>query len=460
VVLGASLAGLLAARVLAETFETVTLVDRDVLPEDVAPRRGVPQGWQTHGLLAGGRAVFEDFFPGLTDELVDCGAAIGDVVAGARWINDGHRFARSPSTLRALTFSRPLLEDRVRRRVRALPRVTESPPTTVLDLCLADRRVTAVQLRDRATGQEQVIETDLVVDATGRGSRLPTWLDAHGYARPPESVVEGNLVYTTWRFPREKDDLDGDIAVLISATVTQPRFGAAFAVEGGRWEVTAGSYGGDTASATDWTAFCEYTLSLVAPDIAQLLADRKPVGTGRVHRFPAGRRRHYEKLAAFPEGLLVIGDALASLNPVYGQGMTVAALEAQTLRAVLAEGTDGLAGRFFPQAARVIDVPWGLASSADLRLPQVPGARPLQLRLVNAYIARVLASAATDATVAEAFLRVAHAIDRPETLMRPAVASRVLRARLQARRRPAGVPRPRTSPEDAATESLPDRTDG
>jgi 2-polyprenyl-6-methoxyphenol hydroxylase-like FAD-dependent oxidoreductase len=433
VVLGASLAGLLTARVLTESFDRVTVVDRDVLPDGPVPRRGVPQSWQAHGMHARGREIFEEFFPGLTDELVAHGASVGDVQRDVRWVNDGYRLRPQRCGLQGIAFSRPLLEDRVRTRVRSLPGITLRSPVDVLDLTAADDRVTGVRVRDRGeVGPGETLAADLVVDATGRGSHTPVWLETLGFPQPEESAIEIGLCYTTWDFPRRPGDLGDDIAAIITATVDNPRFGAVLAAEGDRWQVTAGGYLGDLASPSDIAAFRAFAASLPAPDIGDLVAEREPLAPGRLHRIPSSRRRHYERLSRFPRGFLVIGDALSSFNPAYGQGMTVAAVEALALRELLAATRPGddadLARRFFRRAAKIIDVPWGIAAGGDLRMPEVPGPRPAMVRLVNAYVARVQAAAAVDATVGLAFLRVANTVDRPEKLLRPSVALRVLRA--------------------------------
>jgi 2-polyprenyl-6-methoxyphenol hydroxylase-like FAD-dependent oxidoreductase len=432
VVLGASLAGLFSARALTESFDRVTLIDRDTLPDGPMPRRGVPQSWQSHGLHARGREILEEFFPGLTGELVSHGASLGDVQDGVTWVNDGHRLLRARSGMHGLAFSRPLLEDRVRARVRDLPGVTIRTPVEVLDLTADGHRITGVRVRERGTdGDGDTLAADLVLDATGRGSHTPVWLDELGFPRPSESTIEIGVGYTTWDFPRRPGDQGGDLAAIIGPTVDVPRFGAMIASEGDRWQVTAGGYVGDHASATDVAAFRAFAATLPAPDIGDLVADREPLAPGKLHRFPNSRRRHYEKLRRFPRGFLVIGDALSSFNPAYGQGMTVAAAEAAALRDLLAAGSvddPRFAARFFRRTARIIDVPWGIAAGGDLRLHGVQGPRTPKVRIVNAYVARVLAATAVDPVVGRAFLRVANTVDRPEALLRPSIALRVLRA--------------------------------
>jgi flavin-dependent dehydrogenase len=418
---------------------------------------------------ARGREIFEELFPGLTDELVARGASVGDVQGDVRWVNDGYRLRQHPSDLQGIAFSRPLLEDRVRARVRSLPGITLRFRVDVLDLTAAGERVTGVRVRDRGdAGPGETLSADLVVDATGRGSHTPVWLETLGFPQPDESAIEIGLCYTTWDFPRRPGDLDGDIAAIITATVDNPTFGAVLAAEGDRWQVTAGGYLGQVASPTDIDAFRASAAGLPAPDIGDLVADREPLAPGRLHRIPSSRRRHYERLGRFPRGFLVIGDALSSFNPAYGQGMTVAAVEALALRELLAttraaDDAD-LARRFFRRAARIIDVPWGIAAGGDLRLPGIPGPRPAMVRLVNAYVARVQAAAAVDPAVGLSFLRVANTVDRPETLLRPSVALRVLRAvrsgavpqRSEAQHPAPALPRPRRAREAGTTAPVAD----
>ena len=444
VVLGASVAGLAAARALADAYERVTVLERDALPTAAAHRRGVPQSRHAHGLLAGGRVALEELFPGLTDELVARGAVSGDLQAETRWYNRGLRLRQEPSGLRALAVSRPLLEGCVCERVWALPNVRVVDRCDVAGLAGTPdgRRVRGVRVIRRADDSaEEVVGADLVVDATGRGSRSPVWLEALGYPRPAEEELRIDVAYASRVYRRRRDHLDGDLAVVVAATLDRPRSAAMLAMEGDRWIVTLSGYLGQRPP-TDPDGFAAFAATLPAPDVFEVIADAEPLGDVLPARYPASVRRRYERLDRFPDGYLVTGDAVCGFNPVYGQGMSVAALEALALRECLRAGPAGLATRFFTKVARIIDIPWGIAVTADLRFPGVQGARTAKVRLVNAYLARFHVAAAADPVLGRAFLRVVNLMDRPEGLLRPAIAAHVLGGSLRRAATRPGGPRP------------------
>jgi 2-polyprenyl-6-methoxyphenol hydroxylase-like FAD-dependent oxidoreductase len=455
VVLGASMAGLATARVLADAYEQVTVLERDALPAAAAHRRGVPQSRHAHALLAGGRVALEELFGGLTDELVANGALSGDLQAETRWYNHGQRLCPGPSDLRAVAVSRPLLEGCIRERVRALRNVR------LLDRCDAaglavtpdGRRVRGVRVIRHADGSaEEVLGADLVVDATGRGSRSPAWLEQLGYPRPAEEEVHIGVAYASRVYRRCRDHLDGDRAVVVAATRDRPCGAAMLSMEGDRWMVTLFGYLG-LRPPTDPNGFVAFAAGLPVPDVFAVISDAEPLGDVLPARYPASVRRRYERLDRFPDGYLVTGDAVCGFNPVYGQGMSVAALEALALRDCLRDGpTAGLAARFFAKVSRIVDIPWGIAVGSDLRFPGVQGARTAKVRLVNAYLARFHLAAAADPVLGRAFLRVVNLMDRPEALLRPEIARRVLVGNLRRAATRPGGPRAalRTQQEEAA----------
>lgn len=429
VVLGASMAGLLAARVLNDSYGQVTVIDRDELPETPAHRRGVPHGRHLHALAARGQQILEELFPGLTAELVADGAPAGSLLAEARLYLSGHRLRQADSRLVLLCASRPLLETRVRARVRALPNAVVLDRRDAVGLATTPDglRVTGVRVLRRADGSaEELLGADLVVDATGRGSRAPAWLEALGYSRPAKEQVRIGLGYATRTYRLPPDATDGDLAILDAATPQHPRTGALQALEGDRWMLTLAGILGDHPP-TDPRGFLDFARSLRFPDIYQAVRDAEPLDDPVSFRFPASVRHRYERLARFPVGLLVVGDAVASFNPIYGQGMSVAALEALTLRRHLERGAQPQARRWFRDLARVVDVAWDMATGGDLAFPGVQGHRTLKARLASAYLARLHASAAHDPHLATAFIRVAGLVTPPQSLFRPDVVARVLR---------------------------------
>lgn len=430
VVIGASMAGLLAARALGDHFAQVTLLERDVFPEVGEHRKGVPQGRHTHALLATGQQVLEGFFPGLTDELAAQGAVVADPMLGSNRFIGGYYHRRFASGLKGLYLSRPLLEGTVRRRVLVLPNVRAFENCDVRSLVTTEdkTRVTGVRLVRRGDrGVEEVMNADLVVDASGRGSRSPKWLGALGYAPPAEEQVRIDMGYVSRRYRRKPEHRD---TVLISvAAPPQTRLGVLAAQEGERWIVSIAGYLGDHAP-TEPDAFLEFARTLPAPDIYDILKNSEPLSDPVPATFPANVRRRYERLTRFPEGYLVTGDALCSFNPVYGQGMTVAAMEAKALHELLEQGVHDLAKRFFRRASGLIDNPWNVTVGADLTIPGVEGKRGPVKRLVGRYLRRLHRAAQHDPAVVMAFARVVGLRAPSQSLLHPRVVLRVLRANL------------------------------
>jgi 2-polyprenyl-6-methoxyphenol hydroxylase-like FAD-dependent oxidoreductase len=432
VVIGASMAGLLAARVLSERFTEIVLLERDALPDRAAPRKGTPQAVQPHGLLARGRQILDELFPGFSETLVAQGGLSGDIGTGVAVDANGSRFACSTAGIDGLAVSRLAIEAELRRRVRALSGVRLLTEVDVLAPIHEDGRVVGVRWQRRDGSAAETMAAALVVDCSGRGSRGPAWLREWGYAPPTEERVVIGLAYTSAYFKREPGH-SALTGVIGAATAKLPRPSILLAQEPAqdgqpRWVAGVGGYAGDHVDITR-EAMAERARQTHSPEIAALAEHGEMIGEPMRYSFPHSQRRHYEKLRRFPADYLAMGDSLASFNPIYGQGMTVAACEALALRAALAKGLDGLAPRFFRAAAQVIDMPWQLAVGGDLALPQVPGPRPFPLKLINAYVARVQRVAVHDAVVAAAFVKVMHMLAPPPSLFAPALMWRVWQGR-------------------------------
>jgi 2-polyprenyl-6-methoxyphenol hydroxylase-like FAD-dependent oxidoreductase len=434
VVIGASMGGLLAARAASDFFENVTVLERDVFPEQDVPRKGVPQGHHAHGLLARGRQVIEDFFPGWADEVVAGGGSRSDIAHDAIWIVDGLTLKTGPSDMAGLLASRPVLEGHVRRRLLSLPNVKAIENCSVQGLIVDDSRSAINGVRVKIGGRaEQAVMADLVIDASGRGSSSPAWLEQFGYARAEEEKVEIGIGYTTRVYRRKPGDLGGKLAVVVAGSDPNWRNGAVLFQTEDRWIVSIGGYFGDHAP-TDEKMFAAYAGSLPTSDIHDIVANAEPLGDFASFRYPANLRRRYERLERFPDNYLVFGDAICSFNPVYGQGMTIAAQEAVLLQECLRHGNADLARRFFRAAAVAIDTPWDIAVGNDLRHPQVKGPRPAKVRFINWYVGKLHQAARHDARLGNAFLQVANLQAPPQWLLHPGIVIRVLWQNLWGRR--------------------------
>ncbi len=432
VVIGGSLTGLLAARVLSDHFGRVFLVERDKINDWPESRKGQPQTRHVHALLMNGLTIFTRYFPDLPDALRAGGAVLADVGSSLRWYAYGgyRRMYESGFTLALM--SRPYLEWLVKQRVMALPNVTVLDQHEVRGLLTSDdnRRVTGVSKVDRTTSAgEEKLEADLVMDTTGRGSATPKWLDAMDFGRPEESSVKVGVSYTSCVFRRKPDDLTGATFLMISPHAPAlKRGGFAFPMEDERWIVSLTGWAGDHAP-TDRDGYLEYAKSLAAPDIAQLIPKLEPLTDIYVHKFPDNLRRRYERLNRFPEGFLVMGDAICSFNPVYGQGMTSAVMQAAALDKLLGNSgaLEGIWKRFFKQAAGIVDMPWQVTVGEDFRFPETEGEKAFGTNLINAYLARLQRVTHHDPLVYGMLLGVLNLMAPPTSLFQPQAVWRVLR---------------------------------
>lgn len=434
-VIGASMAGLLAARVLSDSYDRVTVLDRDALPAGRGDnRRGIPQGRHVHALRLGGQEAIEELLPGLRDEALAAGAPPMRGGIDMRVRVGGHRISRVLVGSQYVVASRPLLEGLVRQRIRALPNVTVRDRCDVLALVGEGGRITAVRARDRAAGSaEQTLHADLVVAASGRGARVPAWLEALGYERPVEQRVDVGVVYVSRLLRLRPGALGTDRFVLDSASAGRPRGMVMIMQEGDCWIVTLFGYGAPQHPPADAAGFNAFAATVADPDVLAAIEQAEPLDEIVTHAYPASVRRRYDRLRRLPDGLLVIGDALCGFNPVYAQGMTVATFEAAALRRCLRDGDRRLAQRFFKETGGTIEAAWRLATGADLALPEVEGRAPLPGRVINRYMEHLFAAAEHDEDVARAFTEVMGMLAPPTRLLRPAIAARVLRGRMRYR---------------------------
>jgi 2-polyprenyl-6-methoxyphenol hydroxylase-like FAD-dependent oxidoreductase len=436
VVIGGSIAGLLAARVLSTHFDQVILIERDKLGDRPEARRGQPQANHLHALLSTGKDILDRYFPDLITSLQAGGAILADLGQAARWhIGGGYRL-QYDSGLIGLLVSRPLLEYEIRHRVLLLPKITVLDETTVEELIATPDRSQIAGVRLKHSSEQEksmILSADLVVDAAGRGSTSPRWLMTLGYEKVPETVVKIGLRYATRLYHRQPNDLINAQLAIVSANPPDcPRSGLAFPIEGDRWIVTLVGWGGNQP-ALDEQGFLNYARSLPAPDIYNIISRAQPLSEVVGYAYNASQRRHYEKLTRFPIGYLVMGDALCSFDPVYGQGMTSAALQANALDELLdTQPTDlQMAQQFFKRAAKIIDIPWQLAVGEDFRYPTTRGQKALGTDLINAYVALVHQATHTDSVVYSAFIKVMNLLAPPSHLFHPKILWRVFHASIK-----------------------------
>lgn len=427
VVLGAGIAGLVAATVLAEQYASVTVVERDRLPDSPIDRRGVPQGRHLHSLLSRGSQIMEELLPGFLVDLADAGALILDDADMRRIYSriGPYTFNRTdpaadPAALVTYQASRPFLEFHLRRRVAALPNVTFLDGFDVSELiAIQPNRVTGVSVSARDSESAETLNADLVVDATGRATRTPLLLERLGFPRPPEQTFAADGIYHSQQIaiPDQDSFLERMILVLPEGKAQR---GGLVACENNTWTLTIAGRAGDLAYAPiDFGDMLTLAQDFIPPHIQPALHRAQPLTKVLRYRYPGGVWRRYDHLARHPRGLLVLGDALCSLDPINGQGMTMATLHGNTLRTQLHRANPVDPQAFYAAVAEITKPVWtSNAHQPSGGVDRTPA--PVSQRAVGWARRKVLESAADDMVVTERLMRVANFIDPPQRLLEPA----------------------------------------
>ncbi|MGQ0845771.1 MAG: FAD-dependent oxidoreductase [Sporichthyaceae bacterium] len=417
VVLGASMGGLLAARALADSFDTVTVLERDALASDTTTRRGVPQGVHIHVLLPSGSQLLERMYPGLLADLEADGVPVVRNLNRMTFALNDHTFCRDvPLPAPLYLASRPYLEAQVRERT---PKNVTPRQGFAEGLSTDGARVRGVRLDGGAE-----LAADLVVDATGRTGRTPTWLAEAGLPVPAEDRLDVDLAYVTAHLSMPDLPADFEVAFAAGSSPRRPWGIGLLRQERDLWLLTAYGYAGHHPP-TDPDGLIALARQ-VMPDrwVEAVLGATWPEQLHRT-RYPQAVRRRYDRMRDLPEGLVVVGDALSSFNPIYGQGMTLAALDAHALRKALRGPDQGLARRYYAASKSAVENAWQLASGGDLAYDTVPGPRPKHLTVLNGWVEQVLTTVERDPVVAAAFLDVAWLLAAPTKLFSPGVVARV-----------------------------------
>jgi 2-polyprenyl-6-methoxyphenol hydroxylase-like FAD-dependent oxidoreductase len=456
VVIGASMAGLVAARVLSDHFEQVTIIERDQLPEQVEARKGVPQGQHVHAILAKGADVLTKLFPGLFEALTQSGA-LRFSTADIKSYQLGAWSERFPIPTYSYTQSRPFLEQRVRNFLAARSNVRFLTTCQVTRLLATEdsRHITGVYLHYRSEEQrEEELAADLVIDASGRGSRAPQWLVSLGYPQVEETTVKVHIGYAT-RIYRRPSHLPIDWKVL--TTFDERRAGVIFSMEGDRWTVTLATLRHDEPLPNDEDSFLEYARSLSQPDLYQAIKEAEPLTPVINYKYSANRWRRYERMSRFPEGFVILGDAVCSFNPIYGQGMTVAALEAKVLDACLRQRSQssnkqesGFAQQYQKAIAKLVKWPGQMATGGDYSDSETEGKQALSMHMLKWYMMRLIQQVAINPVVAERFSQVQNMLKTPTTLFDPRIVWTVLRQELVSRWQKPAVSLPPDEPDSQA----------
>ncbi len=437
-IIGGSMGGLLAARVLAERFDKITILDRDTFPETPEHRNGVPQSRHAHGILMRGQEIIAELFPGIMQDLREAGATTqGPIVV----VSPAGKLPIYEEDTEGVWASRVLLEHHVRERLKETSNVTFISQAEVTGLIATPdkHRVMGAQVRYRDASQEvETLYADLVVDVSGRHSKAPTWLESLGYDAPPEEVINSGLGYAS-RYYKKPANFPSEWAGLLmnGRPPHNPRAGLILPIENGVWHVTVGGFAGHFPP-TDENGFMAWAKDLPDPSLYEAIRVAEPLTPIRGYRTPTNRLRHFERLSRRPAGFIVMGDAVCAFNPIYGQGITTRALEALALQKVLRTSSDTTSERFARRVqqavSKVVAAPWMVATGEDLRWQgvQLNGADAgLGKRLIHRYGDLFLKQALHDEFLSATFQRMINMMEPPSSLMKPSAVVRVLRGTLK-----------------------------
>ncbi|WP_063534833.1 FAD-dependent oxidoreductase [Burkholderia sp. MSMB1589WGS] len=429
VVIGGSVAGCLTAAVLARRFEHVTLVEKGDFFDQTGPRKSVPQEHHVHLLLLRGKQIIERIFPGFLAALEREGALVADLGHDVKWYQGGRWKNRYRSGIHAHYCSRRLIDNALRAHTARINGIEILSGTRVVRPEFSGppdaRAAIGVHLADDAG--ERFVPADLVVDASGRGSRMPDWLREAGFGDVETSVVKTELGYASRIYRRiASKNAHWQVLLVLPSAPRQRSMGVISPIEGDRWMVTTGGWFGHFPG-NDEEEFLRALAALPVPDIHDVIRDAEPLSDVATFRMPGSRRTHYDRVAGWPTGLLVVGDALSSMNPLYSQGMTICALEAECVDLHV----DAALERVRPfrdiqrKLCEVVDGAWHMATTEDLRFPETLGQRSWSTLFHHWYGAGLGRLSALNRHALETQIGVTNLVMPPSRLYSPAIASRI-----------------------------------
>ena len=445
-IIGASISGLVAAYALSPVFDTVLLLDGDDFADNSGLHKGVAQGGHAHVLLPSGIELMKQLLSEPDLDISQYGILEADAASELRWFHFDVWKSRFQSRVNLGWCNRPLFESQVRLKVLALDNVQIRSKTKVQSLEFSDNGNQVIGVQVLSDDSETLITADLIIDASGRGTRTPKWLKDGGYPEVREDRVQVNLSYTTriFRFPEEDSPHKQAFWKVLAIYANPPhsrRTGLLYSLDDNLWMVTLVGFHGDKAPG-DLPDFLTFTQSLPRPELYQILCRAIPVGEACHYQCPGSLWRRYDLLSRWPANFLVIGDAVSSFNPVYGQGMTAAMMDVQVVKRYLErqplpstlESSMRIRG-IQRRIGRGKWIPWLMATGSDFIYPETEGERPVGTGLINNYLTIIMKLAAEDSRVHQKFIEVFSLLKSPHILLTPDVLYKVICYRLRPKSR-------------------------
>ena len=451
IVIGGGIAGLVAARVLCNHFSHVIVVERDVYPDGIGPRNGTPQSNQVHVLLLIGKQILTDLFPGLEGRLLSSGAHKIDLIADAKYHLATGWSLTFDSKMTTLACTRQLLEFAIREDLKTNFLSLEFIEKTNVTGLLLDgmdnksKRVKGIKIVHRGSEIEtKNMYAELIVDTSGRNSETPKWLVEMGLDRPKETRINSYIGYSTRRYKIPPSRCahnsgyqhlsDWKAMIIFTKPPTNPRMGVIYPVEGNNWLV--GLLGiGKTYPPVKEPEFMRYVQDLEVRDMYEAIKDAEPTSPIYGYRENGSRKYHYEAMEYWPENFIALGDSVSAFNPLYGQGITVAAIAATILDKSLYDLRKtnrmkpklGFSKRFQKRIANANSFPWLLGTSEDFRWPLTEGNKPnLIVRFMQKYSYHVMLLTSESIVATRSFFEMIHVLKSPLVLFHPVIIIRIL----------------------------------
>jgi 2-polyprenyl-6-methoxyphenol hydroxylase-like FAD-dependent oxidoreductase len=428
IVIGGSVAGMLAARALADFYEKIIVIEKDEKSDSYSTRKGVPQGAQGHVLLKSGEEIIEGMFPGILDEMRQNGSVESDFAGNVSWFHHGCSKVTYHSGVSITQQSRPFLEGHIQRKLEKLSNIEFMYKCKVKKLRLDGHKEIKSIIAEQSDGSIVEIDTDLVIDASGPASLTPKWLQEFGFKVPVKTEVKIDLFYASMIYKDLSPNAGDWHSLLVYPNPAEmDRGGSISPIEGDRYHIMLLGYG-DHSPPHDLRGFLQYAKSLDQPNVYEAIKNGVADSEIQVYRFPSLHRYHYEKQSDFPSGLLVIGDAFCRLDPLFGQGMSIAAKEAELLSKVLRkyDSKKQLTHHFHRQTSKIIDVPWLIALTEDFRFRTTTGRKPMGLSFLQWYVKKVVYACEQNKDVYSQFIKVLHLKAHPASLFKPNLLAGVL----------------------------------